>query len=214
MIQPEITVTGIDEIQKMVNLRIKHLGETPRYAVTAAMINVLKSLRARTRTGQARRKVTQEKIAIINLSKGTRRNRKIKDSYVMERWGRDGMPERVPIFARSLAEAKLSAPTNIRFRGLAKSSWGWAMQQIGTKAPGSMFISNAQVCARNMSVISTVAKNEYILTVANELDFISKAFHGGNASSILNQAMLAASRKMKGDILRRLGMAKGDAFPS
>lgn len=208
MIQMTTSIEGITDLQDAINRRIAVLRQTPKYVVTAAAINVMKSLRARTIARRTNRLPVKES----QSAKKAKRRRDGKKIYYVERYKKDDTLKKFVIFASSLSEAKQSPTARMRYHKLAKASWGWAMQKIGTKEGVNDVGSNASITARTVRVMVDGKPADFAITVTNEIDYIRKAFSGGSGDAVINEALKSAARKMMGDIQHRIGMAGAGRF--
>ena len=184
---------------QMMRLQVQ-LGMAPKDAVRVGTLAWLKSMAASTTKGTPRRKVTQERVRVINLKSRLSRMAKVRDSYVTERWTKEGTAQRVEIFAASLSEAKQSPLAKIKYAGVARASWGWAQQRLFGKN------LNANVRKPTRPFMATSEKgagSDYAIEIANTLDYISKAMQGGRGPSV-HTAMRRAANAMKGRIDQRL----------
>lgn len=184
---------------QMMRLRTK-LGMLPEDATRVGTLAVLKALAASTVKGKDMRKVTQERITLLNLAKGKSRRVKVRDSFFAEKWLKDGTSAKVQIFANSLAEAKQSPLAKVRYAGLARASWGWAQRRLF----GSGGNANVRKPARAFLAASASGRGDnYSIDIDNTLDYISKAMQGGRGPAV-STALARASGAMKGRIDQRL----------
>lgn len=182
-----------------IDARVIRLGKSYREATTAAAINVLKSLRARTTANRTNRLPVRPAFGKKSLYKDGRR------MFLVERFDRKTDAKKFhAIWATSSAEAKQSPLALLRYWKLAKQSWGWTMKKLSDKGAGEVNSRNAQVAQRNVAVTQEGGENALKITIENRLDYIGKAFGGADAGAVLGDSMRAASRKMMGDIERRL----------
>lgn len=176
------------------------LKMAPEDAVRVGAVAALKSMQASTRKSKPRRKVTQERTEVFNIYTRKGRMAKVRNSYVSEKWLKDGNVQRIEIFASSLAEAKKSPLVRIQYSGLARASWGWAMQRLFNKG-GS---SNVRKPYRPFLETSASGRGQdYGIDINNTLDYISRAMQGGRGPAV-STALGRASRAMKGRIDQRL----------
>jgi len=176
------------------------LHMTPEDASRVGTIAALKSLAASTTKSKPRRKVTQERITVINFAKKTSKLVKVRESFVTEKWLKDGTVQRVEIFAKSLAEAKQSPLAQIKYAGAARASWGWAQQRLF----GNGGNANVRKPTRPFMTATASGKGqEYGIDIDNTLDYITRAMQGGRGPAVAT-ALGRASRAMKGRIDQRL----------
>lgn len=200
-IQLKFDPADVAALQAQMERRVRILGDSPADAVRIGTIALLRSMQASTKVAPRRRKVTREYLTVVNTSTGKSRRRRIKHSYVAEGLDtRTGSPMRIPIRAWSLAEAKMHPRARIKRWGLAKASWGWAMQQL---FGGSIGGARADL-PRPASAIETSKMIDRVTgyaeaIITNRLGYISRALSGGRGPAV-STAMARAAATMRSRI--------------
>jgi len=189
--------------QQMGRLQVE-LGETPRDAGRQGMIALLQSMRASTKQAPRRRPVKASKTARRKRFEGNR----IFNAEAIDR--NNGGIKRIQIFAPDLATAKLHPKAQITKWGLAKASWGWAMQELfGGSSGARSGLSRPAGSVETMNVTDT--KSGYFeCFVTNRLNYISAALMGGRGPAV-NTAMARAANVIKGRIQNRINVATRNA---
>lgn len=180
------------------------LGMAPEDGVRVATISFARSMIASTVKGKSVRKVTPERIRRVNLRNGKSRAVKVGGSFLVEKWNRDGTVENVRIFAASLAEAKASKAARIRYAGLARVSWGWALQRLfGTMPPAA----NVRRPVRPFMAVSKGGRGrDFEVSIENTLDYVSQSLSGGRGPAV-STAMSRAANTLRARIDRRITRA-------
>ena len=176
---------------------VKKLGKTPEDATRMGALALLKSLKTATKIAPARRKVRVDK-SWNKKSRDASGNRR----FLMRKFDRKtGAESDVQIWAPSLAEAKQSKLTVMRYSGLAKASWGWSAQRLFPSQ--KVGYSGRKPRREAFSVTQRGKGNAYEIVVMNKLDYIGLALKGGE-SAAMSTAMRAATNTMFGRIEQRL----------
>lgn len=155
------------------------------YSSTAALkygaVSLCRSLRARTRKAPPLRKLSTVKGGF---------------NYTVFK---DGKPVRNFVSAKSRDSAKRSRAVLVRYSGLAKTAWGWAMNDLFGTAPGD----NGRF-KRPSTALST-SKTPRKIVINNRLKYAMEALKNGKAS--LQEASNAASNLIRKTIERKLAKA-------
>lgn len=179
-------------LRAQMDRRLGLLREGPQAVMRVGFIALCRSMRASTKVSPRRRKVR-----LPSVESGGRRARSEGNRlFLAEGLDRQtGGTKRIRIWAPSLAVAKLSPKARITKRGLAKASWGWAMQRL-FDAPGS-FDMFGQASAISVSKMFDRDTGYAEATVDNRLAYISKALSGGRGPCV-STAMRRAAESMRG----------------
>lgn len=182
----------------------RDLGNSPQDTLRVGTIALCRALQASTKVAPRRRKVTASR---------TSRRQRLQGNRIFKAEALDkttGATVYLPIFAPDLPTAKLHPKARIRKYGLARSSWGWAMQRLFgapasarsglTEPPGSVHVS--KMIDRATGYAQAV--------IENRLDYISKALQGGRGHALAS-AMARAAGAMKGRIDQAINKATRDA---
>lgn len=120
-----------DQLAEM-NRQIERLVQVSRkggeHAIKRAMMFVLKSFRATTKEAPKRRKVERADFIQTRRRKDQRNDGGLFKVIAFNR--KSGKEEPRIFAADSLSEAREHPLTIIKFSGLAKRSWGWAMRDL------------------------------------------------------------------------------------
>lgn len=182
----------------------RDLGNAPEEAIRYGMIALLQSMRASTKQAPKRRKVRTSKT-------GRKVRVDLNRLFVAEGLDRaTGGPKNIVIFAPDLATAKLHPKAKIRQWGLARSSWGWAMQELfGARSGARPGLARPSGAVETVKTIDRQSGNAECF-VTNKLDYISKALVGGRGPAV-QTAMARAAGTMKGRIERHINQATREA---
>jgi len=186
----------LEAFRKQMNRYVTELKKTPEDAVRIGALTLLEHLRTQTKQAPQRRKVrTDPEFRRKRDAHGNRR-------FLMEKWNRKtDAVEYVPIYAQDLATAKQHKLTFLKYRGLAKASWGWVAQKISPKK--KVPYSGRRPVREVFTVDMRGRSNDYEITINNKLDYIGLALKGGESAAV-STAMRKATSKMFGRIEQRL----------
>lgn len=195
-VQIDVDKATLEAFRKQMNRYVTELGKTPEDAVRIGALTLLEHLRTQTKQAPQRRKVrTDPEFRRKRDAQGNRR-------FLMEKWNRKtDAVEYVPIYAPDLATAKQNKLTFLKYRGLAKASWGWAAQKISPKK--KVPYSGRRPVREVFSVAQRGRNNGYEIEIMNKLDYIGLALKGGESAAV-STAMKKATNKMFGRIEQRL----------
>lgn len=180
------------------------LGDTPQDAGRQGMIALLQSMRASTKQAPRRRPVRASKTARSKRFHGNR----IFNAEAIDR--NNGGIKRIQIFAPDLATAKLHPRAQIKKWGLAKASWGWAMQELFGVSSGARSGLSRPVGSVDTKQIVDTKAGYYECFVTDKLDYISAALIGGRGPA-MQTAMARAAGTIKGRIQNRINVATRNA---
>ena len=170
-------------------------------ATRRAMTDLLKSIRARTATAPRRRRVEAVRSrrlggrqVIIDVRTGRYAGQKAKLWRIERRgkWTYAPAPKRSDIAATGRLE--------IRNRGLARRSWGWAMHELFNSAPPATPPGAAPVTSGMVAARGVTDRDSVTLEVRNKLGYIRSAV----SDAALRQAYAAAARSITAKVERRL----------
>lgn len=171
----------------------RELGWSPARAGTYAFIGVLKSLRASTKRSKKVRK-----IRVASRKRKGRTNRRFKVEHF-----RGGAKSSFYVYAGSLAEAKQSKSAKIKYRGLAKASWGRAMRDVFNRGgPGRV---GFRMPSDIVSGFSRSGKGSFSAQIENRVDYIRNAFvtSGDRAvTTSMARANRSMIRKIEKDLIK------------
>lgn len=177
-------------------------GYEPEKAVRMATVDLLKSLRASTIKSKTTR-------TIRPLDAKSRRRWKAKGMgdlpFVVERYDRksDQIKETL-IFAASLAEAKKARSAKVRYSGLARMSWSWAMRDLFATGPSAApFKRPSGAVAATKSGTSA----DHVIKIENRLEYVLSAFQGSGPRAV-STATARAAASMRKHIARKLEAAR------
>lgn len=186
------------------------LAKTPREALRVGVLTYLTSVRASTKQAPKRRKV--------RVSQKARRTRvtdklgNVKRIFVVEALDRKtGQTSNIPIFARTLAEAKEDPRAIIRKWGLAKKSWGWMMrklygQMLGGEVNPAAVVKPSMVSATSRFDFDT-GYSEAVLE--NKLEYMPSALSGSRLA--VSTALERANKSMESKIAMAVDKATREA---
>ena len=181
------------------------LGNTPGEAIRRGTIALCRSLQASTKTAPRRRAVNPD-------PRDRRRKNRLADGqrrFIIRRLDtRTGQPDPLYITAPDLARAKLHPAAQIRRHGLARASWGWAMQQLFSERSGARPGLVQPAGALRVSKRIDTAGGYSEVFIENRLHYISAALAGGRGPAVAT-AMARATATMRTRIDRELAKAKG-----
>jgi len=184
--------------------RVTCLGETKVDALRAGGIALLKSIQVSTKIGRARRKI---RVSQSGKRKRVHGNRifamETLDTYT-------GKIRNIILFYPDLETAKMHRGAKIRNRGLAKRSWGWAMQSLFAEYSPSVYTGVRPSDVLRYYVSREDEANNYF-EVENRLHYINEALIGGRGGSAVSRAMARAATQMRTRINRAIDEATREA---
>lgn len=172
--------------------RMDVLGETPKRTVIASAAWLMVALRSRTKKSRVvRAKVTYSREARRREKRGYAGSK----MFYAHRFDKEGHPVKRRIFADSITEARANRLAFIRNRGLARSSWNFALRGINNRI-GKMDPNTEDALTRHSCV--TVERkgsgDDYAITVQNGLDYIGKvatrAIVRASTQAVINRTLL------------------------
>jgi hypothetical protein len=196
-------------LQKQMQRRVSELGDTPETAIRVGFIAAMRSMQASTKVAPRRRKVRQPSRESNGRGVRSKGNR----LFIAEGIDRNngGVPKNILIWAPNLAIAKLSPKAQIKKWGLAKTSWGWAMQRLfGGQAQGARGGLAQPSGTLAVTKIIDRATGYAEAGVNNKLDYIAHALSGGRGPAV-STALSRAAGAMKGRIDQAVKKATSEA---
>lgn len=224
MVQISIDGAAQADIKAFMDALARYEKETSRSmkdAIRSAAIDLVKSLRARTRKAPkivARTDVRfgESDPKYITGTKGGANGTLFRRVVVMRwskgrvkqhvHWQRVGYKYRSRKTANGISESRTEAKSamlrdarknfgNIRQWGLARKSWGWFMKSLFGQ---SVQDENPKALIKAGMVDRTVTdnKNEYSITIRNRLDYIMNAMPSGVLSVALQKATRLINHKI------------------
>lgn len=186
------------EFLRAMQHRMDVLGETPKRTVIASAAWLMVALRSRTKKGKVSR-------AKVTYSRSARKRERLgyggSKLFYAHRFDKEGNPVKRRIFANSIAEARTSKLAFIRNRGLAKSSWNFALRGINRKGakvdPNAEKVLSQQNC---VTVEQKASTGDYTITVDNKLDYIGKVA----TRAVVRASIAAVVARTNGWVRRRL----------
>lgn len=175
------TVKNPAALKKQMGRLVSEAGYSSTAALKYGAVSLCRSLRARTRKAPPLRR--------LNQVEGGFSYKVFKNGQSVKRF----------VSAKSRDNAKRSRAVIIRYSGLAKTAWGWAMNDLFGTAPGD----NGRF-KRPQSAIKA-SKSPTKIVINNRLKYAMEALKNGPSS--LAEASLAASNLIRKTIERRLAKA-------
>jgi hypothetical protein len=204
MIDIRFNDADMETFQQQIGRLQIELGDTPQDAGRQGMIALLQSMRASTKQAPRRRPVKASKTARRKRFEGNR----IFNAEAIDR--ANGGIKRIQIFAPDLATAKLHPRAQIKKWGLARASWGWAMQELFGGSSGARSGLSRPAGSVETKNINDTKSGYYECFVTNKLNYISRALMGGRGPAV-NTAMARAANVIKGRIQHRINVATRNA---
>lgn len=174
---------------------VSECGWSPHRAGKYATIMLLKSLRASTKKSKPRRKVK-----VASRKRVGRKRRFEVEAYS------NGQARPFYVFEYSLQEAKSRKYAQVQYSGLAKKSWGWAMQDLFNTGGGG-----AVRFARPGGAVTASGggkkEGQYSVVIDNNLRYIREAFRVAGEREVAT-AMHRAGKAMEYKIDQELKKAE------
>jgi len=201
MIETSMTFdqAGLNEFSSMLKQLTSVCGYDREKAVRMATVDLLKSVRASTKKSASIRKIRSVRVSKKFKQSGNLLPFKMekydrKSDQKLEQW----------IFAGSLAEAKQLNVAKIRYSGLARTAWNWAMRDLfetGDVSAPFRRPSGAVVSEKSGDDIDQVIK------ITNKIEYVMSAFQTSGDRAI-STATARAANTLRKHIERKLEAAR------
>lgn len=181
-----------------------HLGETKLAAARVGGIALLRAIQSSTPFSRPRRKVRVAKSAKNRRANGNR-------IFAMETLNTTtGAMFNIPLFYPDLATAKLHPGAKIRNQGLARMSWGWAMQTLFKQYSPANYRGHRPTDILRYYTENLDGTGDVRIEIENRVRYMSNILQGGRGPAV-SSAMARAAQTMKGRIDQALKQATRDA---